>query len=399
MKDRTVEKIRFIKRTPDGSSKRDSLFTNETAAAVTAYQKTVPGYKPTPLVRLSNLAAHYGVGSIFVKDESYRFGLNAFKGSGGSWCIANHIAEKAGKDIRDLSFQDIRCLSLELGDITFVTATDGNHGRGIAWMAHLLDAGAKVFMPKGSSQERLENIRKFGADAEITDLNYDDAVRLADKTARENGWIMIQDTAWPGYEKAPSWIMQGYMTMAKEAFDAFDGVPTHIFLQAGVGAMSGAVSGFAADYYGNEKPVITIVEPDKADCVFRTAQADDGKLHNVRGDMDSIMAGLCCGEPCSIGWEEIAAHCEGFISMPDEIAAKGMRILGNPLGNDPRIISGESGASTMGLVCELLEKPRLAYICEELGLDEDSKILCFSTEGATDREMYRKIVWDGMFPS
>ena len=189
--------------------------------------------------------------------------------------------------------------------------------------------------------------------------------------------------------------------MANEAAAQLGSVrPTHIFLQAGVGAMSGALTGFFTSLYGDEeRPVITIVEPNRADCLYRTAAANDGKLHAVRGDMDSIMAGLCCGEPCTIGWEILKDHADNFVSMPDWTAAKGMRVLGNPIGDDPRVISGESGAATTGFAAELMQNSSLGWLREQIGIGKDSKVLCFSTEGDTDRENYRRIVWDGLYPS
>ena len=232
-------------------------------------------------------------------------------------------------------------------------------------------------------------------------MNYDDAVRHANACAEKYGWVMVQDTAWEGYEDIPGWIMQGYTTMALEAIEQLKGEkPTHIFLQAGVGAMSGGLTGFFADLYGDEeRPIITIVEPNKADCIYRSAQAGDGKPRFVSGDMNTIMAGLACGEPCTIGWSVLFDHADNFVSMPDCIAAKGMRVLGNPLPGDDRVISGESGASTTGFVAEVLTNPALREMKEQLKLDENSRILCFSTEGDTDRENYRNIVWDGLFPS
>ena len=226
-------------------------------------------------------------------------------------------------------------------------------------------------------------------------------MRLAKKGEDKNGWVLVQDTAWDGYEEIPGWIMEGYTTMAAEATEQLAGEkPTHIFLQAGVGAMSGAICGYFASLYGDEeRPVITIVEPDQADCIYRTAKANDGQLHFVTGDMNSIMAGLCCGEPCSIGWNVLRDHADHFISMPDYVAAEGMRILGNPLTGDPKVISGESGAATLGFVAEVLRNPALKDLKGRLGLDQNSRILCFSTEGDTDRENYRRIVWDGLFPS
>ena len=396
------EVIKAVSRTPSGQKgKWDALFTRREAEKARRFHQSIPGYGPTPLVSLPHLAKALGLSAFHVKDESKRFGLNAFKGLGGSYCVANYLAGRLGIPMEELTFARLQepAVHEKIRDLTFVTATDGNHGRGIAWTAHCLGVRSMVFMPQGSSPERLQNIRALGSDASITDLNYDDTVRHAARVAEEHGWPLVQDTAWEGYETIPGWIMQGYMTMALEAAEALEDVPTHIFLQAGVGAMSGALAGFFADYYGSRKPVITIVEPNGADCIYRTALADDGRLHAVTGSLRTIMAGLACGEPCSIGWEELAAHAEHFVSMPDYVAAKGMRVLGNPLPGDAGIISGESGASTSGFVCELMQNRSLGELRALLGIGDDSRILCFSTEGDTDRENYRRIVWDGLCPS
>lgn len=369
---------------------------------VRAFHQSFPEYEMTPLVSLPSLAKDFGVANIFVKDESYRFGLNAFKVLGGSFSIGSYLAEKLGMDIDLVSYETLISpeVKKKIGQLTFVTATDGNHGRGVAWTANRLGHKSVVYMPKGSAKERLENIRALGAEASITDLNYDDAVRLANQHAEKYGWVMVQDTAWEGYEKIPLWIMMGYTTMALEAMQQLKGVkPTHIFLQAGVGALSGGITAFFASLFGDkDRPIITIVEPNKADCIYRTAEAQDGKLHFVTGDMDTIMAGLACGEPCTIGWNILRDHADNFISMPDYIAAEGMRVLSNPLGADKRIISGESGAATVGFVAEVLRNPQLAHLKKALKLDANAKILCFSTEGDTDTENYRKIVWDGLYP-
>lgn len=368
-------------------------FTLDTAKKARAYHSSFPEYSVTPLVNLESLANALGVKSIHVKDESYRFGLNAFKVLGGSYCLGTYIAGQLGIDISELSFEKTAC------DLTFVTATDGNHGRGIAWTANRLGQKSVVFMPKGSSQERLDNIKALGAEASITDLNYDDTVRYAKQCADEYGWILVQDTAWEGYEEIPMGIMQGYTTMACEIVEQLKTeMPTHIFLQAGVGAMAGAITGFFADLYGEDCPIITIVEPDKADCIYKTAKENDGTLHVVTGSLDTIMAGLACGEPCSIGWNILRDYADNFVSIPDYVAAKGMRVLGNPLGNDKRVISGESGAATLGLVAEVLSTKEWNWLRERLKLDEKTKILCISTEGDTDKKNYRDIVWDGLYP-
>lgn len=382
------------------SCRLDGMFNLETAEKVRAFHSTIPGYNPTPLVSLQNLAEFLGLKSFHVKNESYRFGLNAFKCLGGSWCIANYIAEKIGIPESEITFERVKSDDVrgKMNGVKFVTATDGNHGRGIAWTANRLGFGSVVFMPKGTARERLENIQALGSEASITDMNYDSTVQHAKSFAESHGWPLVQDTAFNGYEDIPLRIMQGYLTMALEAAESLKEAPTHIFLQAGVGSMAGALASFFAQYYDN-RPIITIIEPNNADCIFRTARANDGELHAVTGSLKTIMAGLACGVPCTVAWELLKSHAENYISMPDYVAAEGMRILGNPLGNDERIISGESGASTAGFVCELMRNNALDYIRETLNADGDSRVLCFSTEGDTDRENYRRIVWDGLYQS
>ena len=371
----------------------DNAFSVEEARRVLDFHRSLPGYEATPLRNLSALAEKLGVAGLYVKDESFRFGLNAFKGLGGSYALARILSQHSGKPLEEAS-------SVPANSFTFVTATDGNHGRGVAWAARYLGQQAVVYMPHGSSPERLNNIRSLGAQAEITPFNYDDTVRYAQRKAEENGWILVQDTAWAGYEEIPSWIMQGYMSMALEAAEQLSGVvPTHLFLQAGVGAMAGAVTGFFHNFYKEDMPQLIIAEPSKANCLFRTASANDGVLHKVDGALDSIMAGLCCGEVCTIGWEVLRHHADCFFSCPDCIAADGMRILGAPLPEDPAIVSGESGAVTAGLVYHLLQNKRLEAAKDAVGLDNHSVILCFSTEGATDRKNYRHVVWDGWYGS
>ncbi|MDO5755584.1 MAG: diaminopropionate ammonia-lyase, partial [Tissierellia bacterium] len=209
--------------------------------------------------------------------------------------------------------------------------------------------------------------------------------------------------AWDGYEKIPTWIIQGYATMALEAKEKLDELgekPTHVFAQAGVGSLATGVTGyFSSVYPGEDKPFISIVEPEKANCVYRTAKADDGKIHHVTGEMNTIMAGLACGEPVTIGWPVLQSYAEAFLSVPDLSAARGMRILGNPMKGDERVISGESGAATIGPVSEILQREDLKELKEKLQLDENSVLLFFSTEGDTDFEHYRRVVWDGLHPN
>lgn len=364
------------------------------------FHESFPEYDKTPLVELDNLAKRIGLKGIYLKDESYRFGLNAFKVLGGSFAMGRHLADILGEDIENLPYEKLTSDEVKdrLGEITFVTATDGNHGRGVAWTANRLKQKSVVYMPKGSSLERLNNIKAEGADASITELNYDDAVRLAAKYAEEHNGLMVQDTAWEGYEKIPAWIMQGYGTMALEALEQLNAIkvlkPTHIFVQAGVGSLAGAVQGFFASQFGEECPKTVIVEANLADCFYKSAIANDGEARFVGGDMQTIMAGLACGEPNTIGWEVLKNHSTAFVSCPDWVSAKGMRILGNPLKGDEKVTSGESGAVTTGLLYEIMTNEDYKDLKEALELDENSRVLLFSTEGDTDPEKYREIVWN-----
>ena len=381
------------------------ILNKEVSDEVINFHKSFPMYTETPLRDMKNLAKELGIGGVYVKDESYRFGLNAFKVLGGSYAIGKYLANKLNKSISDLPYDRLGSNEVckELGDMVFVTATDGNHGRGVAWTANQLKQKSVVYMPKGSAIERLENIRAEGAEASILDMNYDEAVRLANKMGEEKGWVMVQDTAWEGYVDIPTWIIQGYSTMGVEAYEQLkklgEDKPTHIFLQAGVGSMAAAITGLFSSIYGEDRPIITIVEPNKADCLFRTAEANDGELRVVSGDMDTIMAGLACGEPCTIGWDILKDYADNFISCPDFIAAEGMRILGNPPRGDERVISGESGAATLGCVAEIMTNENLSWLREKLKLDDNSKVMFFSTEGDTDKANYKAIVWDGKYSS
>ena len=385
-----------------GEEPKTSLegYTLQQANAVREFHKSFPMYAPTPLAQLPETAKMLGIGEIYVKNESYRFGLNAFKVLGGSYAIGNYLARRLGRSLSETGYDVLTSPETrkELGEITFITATDGNHGRGVAWTASTLGQKSVVHMPKGTVAERLNNIRLAGAQADIIDGNYDDAVRISRKEAAENGWVIVQDTSWEGYEEIPAWIMQGYCTMGLEAWEQLPQKPTHIFLQAGVGSMAGTIAALFASIYGEDRPKVIIVEPNNADCFYRTAKANDGRTHIVTGELKTIMAGLACGEPCGLAWDILRDYADHFLAFPDWAAAKGMRILGNPMGSDDRVVSGESGASAFGCMAAILTEPELASLKQELGLDETSRVLFFSTEGDTDRENYRRIVWDGHSP-
>lgn len=367
----------------------------EQAEKVLAYHTGFPQYNETELTALPCFAEKNGIKNVYLKDESSRFGLNAFKVLGGSYAIGRLLADKLGLDPSALSYDTFTKEEIrkKLNDVTFITATDGNHGRGVAATAQMLGCKAYVYMPEGTAKERLDNIILTGAHCEITDMNYDDCVRMCSSMAKKNGWLLVQDTAFGDYTQIPQYVMQGYTTMALEAYRQLGDVkPTHIFVQAGVGSLAAAVTAFFSDAYGDGKPKIIVVESDKADCLYKTALADDNALHFVSGKLDTIMAGLACGEPSELAWPILRDYADAFVSIPDVCAEKGMRKLAFPEGTDKKVVSGESGAAGFSALLDILTEPGNNELKEKLGFDKDSVVLVFSTEGATDRENYEKIV-------
>ena len=393
-----------VNHVPGSDDKFLDLMSEENVTKANEFHKSFPQYSVTPLQKLSALASYLGVKGIYCKDESYRFGLNAFKVLGGSYAMGRYIAKELGRDISQLPYNVLSSdkLKEEFGQATFFTATDGNHGRGVAWAAKRLGQKAVVRMPKGTTKTRFDNIAKEGAEVTIEEVNYDDCVRMAAaEAAKTEHGIIVQDTAWAGYEEIPSWIMQGYGTLVLEADKQLkeNGVdrPTHVFVQAGVGSLAGAVVGYFAHKYKENPPVMVVCEASAADCLYRSAVQADGNLVNVTGDLQTIMAGLACGEGNTIGWDILKNHVTVFASCPDWMSAKATRIYANPLENDPHIISGESGSVPLGLAYTALHDEDAKDLKEALKLDENSNILVISTEGDTDPVRYREIVWDGLY--
>ena len=391
---------------PKDEDKNLPIMGTENVAKARAFHKSFPQYSVTPLANLEGMAKRLGLGGLFVKDESYRFGLNAFKVLGGSFAMARYIAQQTGKDVSEMTYDYLTSdeLQRDFGQATFFTATDGNHGRGVAWAAHKLGQKAVVHMPKGSTKTRFDNIAKEGAQVTIEELNYDDCVRLAAKEAEqtEHG-VIVQDTAWDGYEDIPSWIMQGYGTMANEAAEQLRALevnrPTHVFVQAGVGSLASAMAGYLSNLFPTNPPRFSIMEADAAACLYKGAEAADGKPRIVGGDLTTIMAGLACGEPNTIGWDILRNHADAFLACPDWVSAKGMRMLAAPVKGDPAVTSGESGAVGMGVISTVMTDPAYAELRDKLELGPDSKVLMFSTEGDTDPVRYREVVWDGAWES
>lgn len=368
------------------------------------FHRQLDGYRMSPLKNLASLAAMIGVGGIWVKDESERLALNSFKVLGGSFALYQFLRKQLNIRDRELTVTELKSekVRAQLGDITFATATDGNHGRGVAWAAMELGFKCVVYVHERTSKPRIRAIEAYGAQVKVISGTYDDAVRMINIDAKTNGWQVISDTSWEGYEDIPLWVMQGYTTLLAEAQEQLSaqGIthPTHVFVQAGVGALAASVIGYYSKLFGKDRPITIVVEPDKAACLFESARIADGKPHSVGGDLNTIMAGLACGDPSPIAWS-ILDHCaDFFLSCPDYVAAKGMRVYGIPLHDDPFIISGESGAVTLGALMFAAETDTLADLKKKMKLDSSSQVLLINTEGNTDPELFRRIVWEGGDP-
>lgn len=391
---------------PHSEDKELDIMSLENVNKARAFHQSFPQYSVTPLAKLDHMAENLGVKSVCVKDESYRFGLNAFKVLGGSFAIAKYIAQQLGRDVSEMTYDYLTSedLKKDFGQATFFTATDGNHGRGVAWAANKLGQKAVVHMPKGSTKTRFDNIAKENAKVTIEEVNYDECVRMAAAEAEktEHG-VIVQDTAWEGYTEIPSWIMQGYGTMGAEAADQLKEYdierPDVVILQAGVGCMAGAICAYLMNRYKDNPPKIVIAEAEIAACLYKGAVAGDGDYRIVDGDLQTIMAGLACGEPNIVCWDILKNHVAAFCACPDWVSARGMRMLAAPMKGDPAVCSGESGAVGMGLLSAIMQDPEYAELKDALGLNENSRVLLFSTEGDTDPQRYKEIVWDGDYAS
>lgn len=364
-------------------------FSNDAAEEVNAVHSLIPGFEKTPLYELDGMAKELRLGKIFVKDESFRLGLNAFKVLGAGYAVVKYLSEEFCIPKEELGLERIRTVAGEK-DITLTTATDGNHGRAVAYIARILGMKSVIFMPKGSSKERYDAIAKEGADVTITDKNYDGSVLMAKALSEEKGYILVQDTAMEGYTEIPLYIMQGYMNILHEIRKELgDMIPTHVFLQAGVGSFAAGELAYMVNNY-EDYPKTVILEPENANCVYMSAKT--GKNYEVTGDLETIMAGLSCGVASTLALEILMNYADMYVSLEDHFSETGMRKLYHSEGNDQSIISGESGAVGMGFLHEVMTDDKYKDVREILGLDESSVILLISTEGDTDKESWNRIV-------
>lgn len=319
----------------------------------------VEGYAPTPVVSLPALARSLGIARLHVKDESWRFGLRAFKGLGASWALHRLLAEGQAPTV-------------------VASATDGNHGRALAWAARRAGLRSAVYLPSAASREREAAIAAYGAEIHRIAGTYDEAVAACAADCERHGWALVQDSAWEGYEKVPRWIMQGYLTMVHEALEQLDEPPTHVLLQCGVGSFAAAVTAYLVNRLGAARPRILVVEPEGAACGLAAAQLGEDAPPEIPGDLHTFMACLSCARLSTIAWSILRQWADEFVACEDEVASRGMRMLALPGDGDIAVESGESGAVTVGLL-------------PDLDLPGDARVLCFSTEGATDPAVFRQV--------
>ncbi len=366
---------KFYKNTPCKSIINDEVIDKLRMNDAFDFHKSLNVYQSTPLIKLSELSKKYNVGNIFVKDESHRFGLKAFKVLGASYAINRLLA-------KDPSIE------------TFCTATDGNHGRAVAWSAKTLCKKVIVFVPQDTTIKRIQAIEKEGAKVIQVKGNYDDACKQAKQMSKIYGYTLIQDTAWEDYKEIPSLIMAGYLTMFKELEENLKTEKVKqfdvIFLQAGVGSMAASGIYYFLNKYEKNKPKIVVVEPKEADGILESFR--NNKISTSKGNSNTIMAGLNCETPSVIAWNLLKSGTDYSVKIDDAYTKQAMRELYFPEGSDEKIISGESGASGFAGFLTIVNEKDFLSVKESLQINNHSNILFFNTEGNTDEDVFEQII-------
>lgn len=362
----------------------------DAAASVERHLQFRDDNAETPLVSLPGLAAASGVGAIHVKDEGQRLGLGSFKALGGAYAVIRLVLEAAemqlGRQVDMAALHSPEVRQIAEG-MTFACATDGNHGRSVAQGAQLVGARSAIFVHSGVSDERVAAIARFGAEMIRVAGSYDDSVKEAARVAEERGWMIVSDTSWPGYERIPGLVMQGYTALVREALRQIPAPPTHVFIQAGVGGIAAAVAGHLAIAFDEERPVFTVVDPARAACLLETARA--GHPVTVPHGEPTVMAMLECYEPSRVAWRILSRTADAFMTVDEEDAVSVMRRLADPAPGDPSVVSGESGGVGLAGFLKAVADPDMKAA---LSIGPQSRILVVNTEGATDPGRYREIV-------
>ncbi|RUS59310.1 diaminopropionate ammonia-lyase [Pseudorhodobacter sp. E13] len=371
-------------RRASGAAQR--VLSPEAFAAAQAEIASWAGYAVTPLHPLPALAESLRLGAVLYKDEGPRFGLGSFKALGAAYAALRVLQAALGKRLgRSVTLAEIRsgALRAEAAQVTLCSATDGNHGRSLAWGCQRFGAGCRIYIHAEVSEARAQVMRDFGADVCRIAGNYDASVAAARDDAQRHGWFMVADTSWPGYTEPPRDVMAGYGTMVSEACAAMDRAPTHVFVQGGVGGLAASVAACLRQNWGDAAPRVIVVEPALAPCLRASAQA--GRATAVDITAETIMAGLSCGEPSPLAWEVLVEEASDYLAIPDALIGPTMRLLARPLGADPQIEGGESGVAGLAALIAAARQPGLR---ERLGLTGESRVLLFGSEGITDPEIY-----------
>jgi diaminopropionate ammonia-lyase len=385
----------LVKTDPEWSSTEFSFLKS---SDMMAFHKSLAGYTPTPLVPLPGIAASLGVKEVYVKDESHRFGIKAFKAFGASYAIYRFLKgrweERFGSEepFNETSFKDPGVLK-RLGAFTFCAATDGNHGRAVAWTARKLGQRAVIYMPENTAPSRIENIENEGAEVILVPGTFDDCVDRCAQDAQKNGWQALSDTAYPGYMEIPKYIMLGYTSIFREIEEtgplngSEEAGVDFVFLPAGVGGVAAAGTSYYVHRYAANRPTLICVEPWDCDCFLQSVKYGNGEPRNVTGSHESIMVGLNCGIPSPVAWPVIRDGMHLFIAITDDYAIDAMRAY-----HKEGVTSGESGAAGLAGLTAMVREGELKEAKEKIGLGKDSRILLLNTEGDTDPVKYREII-------
>lgn len=358
-----------------------------------AYQEISkwPGYEVTPLQNLDGLARELGVDKIWYKDESGRFGLGSFKALGGAYAVfmqLKGIIESRTGDLVTITGLLDKSYKKIISGITFSCATDGNHGRSVAWGAQLFGCGCVIYIHGQVSEGRRLAIEALGAEVIRVAGNYDDSVRQAAIDAGNADRIIISDTSYEGYQSIPKFVALGYTVMLKEIIEQLEGnIPTHVFLQGGVGSLASAVCAYFWQYWGDRRPRLIVVEPEAANCLQQSAQKGSPVI--VKGDLETLMAGLACGEVSLLAWQILSIGCDDFVTLDEDSVAPCMRLLATGSLGDPKIVAGESAVAGLAALIAARQDTGLA---KTLDLDSVSRVLVIGTEGATDQALYDQLV-------
>ncbi len=342
---------------------------------VRAFLRTLPGYAPTPLHELTGLSRALGLGSLYIKDESARFGLEAFKGVGAVWAMSRLFASGARPKMVS-------------------SATDGNWGRSLAWAAGRLGISAVIYVPSHTVPARIEAIEREGATVRRVQGTYDDAVRQCAHDSASEGWQPVSDTSYEGYTEIPSWVMDGYDAIFQEADEQLHvrglPAPNVVLIQGGCGGLLGAAT---RHFRSQGEPCYLVsVEPVEADCLLASCRAPGGARTASSGRLETVMAGLNCGEVSLVAWPDIRRGVDLFLSIEDEDAARAMRRLARPTPPDPVIVAGESGAAGLAGLLALFHAPHLTHLRTQIPLGRGSRVMVLNTEGATDPAGYERLV-------